>query len=116
MGALLYLIIFVIAIAYYWVKQRNTYWRDRGFLQTEISFPFGSLNGVNRIINLAEKLDVYYKQFKGQAAAVGGYFFLSPLLIAIDPELIKNIFVRDFSSFHDRGFYYNKKDDPISAK
>jgi cytochrome P450 family 6 len=116
MGVFLYIITAAIAVAYFWVKQRYAYWRDRGFLQTEISFPFGSLNGVNRIVSLAEKLDVYYNQFKGKAAAVGGYFFLSPMLIAIDPELIKNIFVRDFSSFHDRGFYFNKKDDPISAK
>lgn len=33
----------------------------------------------------------------------------------LDIELIKDIFIREFSSFHDRGFFYNKEDDPLSA-
>lgn len=36
-------------------------------------------------------------------------------MIPMDPELIQNLLVREFSSFHDRGIYYNKKDDPLSA-
>lgn len=116
MGVILYLLIGVIALVYYLVKKRYSYWTDREFLSPSSSFPFGSLKGVGSKTTLAEKLDTIYKNYKGKTPAVGMYFFLHPTIIPIDPELCKNIFVRDFASFHDRGFYYNKEDDPVSAK
>lgn len=64
----------------------------------------------------AEKMDIIYKKYKGKVPAVGIYAFLSPTILPIDPELLKNIMVREFSSFVNRGFYYNKEDDPVSAK
>lgn len=104
------LIVFIafLSIAYLWVKKRFRYWKDRGFLQGDPSFPLGTFSGVGFKMTLAENLDIYYKKFKGKVPAVGLYSFLSPIILPIDPELIKNIFVRDFQSFHDRGMYYNK--------
>ncbi|KAL7026324.1 hypothetical protein ACKWTF_013857 [Chironomus riparius] len=105
-----FLSIFIVlfTLSYLWVKRRFRFWRDRGFLQGNPSFPFGTLRGVGRSTTSAENLDYYYKKFKGKAPAVGLYNFLSPTLLPIDPELIKNILVRDFQSFHDRGFYFDK--------
>ncbi|CAG9806343.1 unnamed protein product [Chironomus riparius] len=112
-----FLSIFIVlfTLSYLWVKRRFRFWRDRGFLQGNPSFPFGTLKGVGRSTTSAENLDYYYKKFKGKAPAVGLYNFLSPTLLPIDPELIKNILVRDFQSFHDRGFYFDKEGDPLSA-
>lgn len=112
----IYLAVGVLALGYFWVKKRFNYWIDRGFESAECSFPFGSLKGVGTSTTSAEALDVIYKKFKGKAPGVGVFFFLNPTFLPIDPELHKNIFVRDFSSFHDRGFYFNKEDDPTSAK
>ncbi|XP_037028307.1 probable cytochrome P450 6a13 [Bradysia coprophila] len=112
---LLYGVIGVFLLAYYWVKRRYNFWNNRGFVSPKASFPFGSLGGVGSTITSAEAFDNYYKTYKGKAAAVGVYFFLKPTILPIDPELCKSIFVRDFSSFHERGFYYNAKDDPLSA-
>lgn len=39
----------------------------------------------------------------------------APTLFLFDLELIKNICVKDFEYFVDRGFYYNEKDDPIGC-
>lgn len=79
-------------------------------------FPFGSLKGVGTKFNTAETFDAIYKQFKGKTPAIGAYFFFQPTIIPTDPELFKNILVKDFASFHDRGFFYNKVDQPVSAK
>lgn len=116
MSAVLYLIIGIVALGYYLVRKRFNYWTDRGFPSTTGSFPFGFLQGVGSKMITVEKMDPAYKQFKGKAKAVGTYFFHDPTLMPIDPELTKNIYVREFSSFHDRGFYYNKKDDPATAR
>ena len=101
-------IILIIFVGYLWVKKRFRYWSDRGFLQGDPSFPMGTLSGVGTKMTNAEKLNVYYRKFKGKAPFVGLYNFLSPIILAIDPEFVKNILVRDFQSFHDRGMYYNK--------
>jgi cytochrome P450 family 6 len=78
-------------------------------------FPYGSLKGLGTKYPSFIGFDKYYDFYKGSTKAVGLYFFMSPKLMILDIELIKNIFIRDFTSFHDRGFYYNKEDDPLSA-
>lgn len=108
------LIIFVIflivcySFARKWVNKKFSYWTDRGFLQGDPSFPLGTLGGVGTKMINSEKYDYYYKKFKGKTPAVGLYHFLSPVLLVIDTELLKNIFVRDFASFHGRGLFNNK--------
>lgn len=116
MGAFLYLLVAVIGFGYLWIKKQFNYWTDRGFVSPPSTIPFGSLKGVGTKITNAEGMDKIYKEYKGKASVVGTYFFLKPTILTIDPEVYKNIMVRDFSSFHDRGFYYNKEDDPTSAK
>ena len=95
-------------LAYQWVQKRLRFWSDRGFLQDNPSFPLGNLSGVGTKRTNTENLDYFYKKFKGKAPAIGLYNFLSPVILPIDTELVKNILVRDFNSFHDRGLFYNK--------
>jgi cytochrome P450 family 6 len=116
MSVFLCLVIGILALAYLWVRKRYNLWTERGFLAPKASFPFGVLKGVGSSITQAERTMDIYNKFKGKAQAVGVYYFLDPVILPIDLELMKNILVRDFSSFHDRGFYYNKEDQPVSAK
>lgn len=103
-----YFIIGLLGLIYLWFSKRFKHWEERGFMSPPASIPFGNLKGVGTKISNFEAFDMFYKQYKGKAPAIGLYFFASPIIMPIDLELIKNIFIRDFSSFHDRGFYYNK--------
>lgn len=116
MSVVLCLVLAAVGLAYLLVKKRYSYWSDRGFKSPKTTFPFGSLKGVGKSVTWYDATAEIYREFKGKAPVVGFYSFFDPTILPIDPKLIKNILVRDFSSFHDRGFYYNKKDDPISAK
>lgn len=115
MFALIFIAVAVLTLIYFWVQKRYRYWSDKGFLQVPSEFPFGALKGVGTKVASCIAFDGYYKSFKGRAQAVGVYFFFSPVVMITDIELLKNIFIRDFASFHDRGLYYNKEDDPLSA-
>ncbi|XP_069673194.1 probable cytochrome P450 6a14 [Periplaneta americana] len=55
-----------------------------------------------------------YKKFEGQRFA-GIYQFHVPILLILDPELIKNVLVKDFEHFHDRGFPFDEKIEPLAA-
>jgi len=46
---------------------------------------------------------------------VGFYLFQKPAAFIIDLELAKQILIKNFSNFSDKGIYYNEKDDPMSA-
>lgn len=102
------LLTIAVFIGRQWIKKKFSFWTKRGFLQANPSFPLGTLSGVGTKISNAEKLDIYYREFKGKSPVVGIYNFLSPVILVLDPECLKNILVRDFQSFHDRGLYYNK--------
>lgn len=114
MSVLLYLVVSVSALVYFLLYKLSNYWKNRGFKGPEYSFPFGSLKGVGTKISRTEVLDDFYKNFKDKTPGAGIFYFFSPVLMPIDPELIKNILVREFASFTDRGFYYNRND--VSAK
>lgn len=116
MSVVLYLILAVFGLSYLWIKRRCSYWTRLGFPSADVNFPFGLLKDVGTKTTFAEAEDVVYKKFKGQAPAVGEFFFLGPSLLAMDPEFCKSILVKDFTSFHDRGFYHNTKDQPIWTK
>lgn len=52
---------------------------------------------------------------KGNGPFCGLYFFHSPVVLATDLGFVKNVLIKDFSSFQERGVFYNEKDDPLSA-
>jgi cytochrome P450 family 6 len=102
-------------IAYLWLKKRENFWKERNFPSANFQFPFGSMNGIGTKTPFCLGLDEFYKEFKHKGPAVGFFSFTNPVLLPIDPNLIKHILVTDFDSFHDRALYYNKRDDPISG-
>lgn len=109
------LIVFVCLLVYFSFQKRFKFWNERGFVSAPTDFPFGSLKGVGTKFPSFKRFDELYKTCKGKAEVLGVYIFLSPTLLVLDLELLKNIFIRDFASFQDRGFYFNKEDDPLSA-
>lgn len=114
--AFILLLGFFMLAAYLLANKRNRYWIDRGYLSPPNYFPFGSVKGVGTKCTESEAMNVIYEHYKGKAPAIGTFFFFQPSIVVLDLELYKNILVRDFSSFSDRGMYYNKEDEPTSAK
>lgn len=56
-----------------------------------------------------------YKKLKSKGDYVGLYFLNKPVLFVLSPEFAKTVLVRDFQYFINRGVYFNKEDDPLSA-
>lgn len=103
----------VWAISYF--RKKYSYFSDRGLLTPTPYFPLGNFWKVGITLHFIENINSIYKKFKGKDVMCGFYVFTRPVTLALDLDLIKNIMVKDFYSFHDRGLYYNENTDPLSA-
>lgn len=98
-----------------WVKRKFEYFKDRGIPYLKPEFYFGNARGVGTKIHLSELLRKVYLEFKNESPIAGLFLYTNPVYVITDPELVKQIFVRDFNNFPNRGRYFNEKDDPLSA-
>jgi cytochrome P450 family 6 len=110
-----YGLVALVALVYFWFRKKYSFWESHGFPTIPGKFPFGSVSGMGISVHSSDMLKKFYDQHKETSPAFGLYFMTQPVLIPTDPELVKDILVRHFESFHDRGFYFNEKDDPLSG-
>lgn len=115
MQILLAIIVSVATFVWLFYKYKFSYWERRGVLHDKPVFPYGSIAGVGTVIHSAQLMQQIYTKFKGKDRIAGLYTIFSPSAVVLDPELFKNILIKDFAYFDERGTYYNEKDDPISA-
>ncbi|XP_055549580.1 probable cytochrome P450 6a13 [Wyeomyia smithii] len=111
-------IYFVLAAALlpvYWFRDRYAYWQKRGVPHLPGRFPFGNLQNLNsqHLSALAKR---QYEQLKSPGRKLGGiFFFINPVAMALELDFVRDVLIKDFQYFHDRGLYYNEKDDPLTA-
>ncbi|XP_062552473.1 probable cytochrome P450 6a14 [Armigeres subalbatus] len=111
----IYLTVLALTLAVLWVRKRYSYWKERGIPYSEPSFPAGNIRGVGRTQHLSTQMQRCYNELKGKGPVGGVFFFINPVALATDLDLIKNVLVKDFQYFHDRSIYHNEKDDPLSG-
>lgn len=111
-----FIVLTVLALLlYYIIKRRYSFWQRHGVPFVKPTFPFGNLKGVGKEFHFCEVAIKFYNENKHRSPFVGIYFFLSPVVLLTDLDLVKSVMAKDFSVFHERRFYHNEKDDPLSA-
>lgn len=105
----------LIIIAYY--KFSFQYWKKQNVPFIQPSIPWGNYpSALKRQDNFGELIvQMYHKMKKQGHKYFGIYLFFRPCFVPTDPKFIKLILAKDFQHFNFRNFYYNEKDDPISA-
>ncbi|KAJ9577524.1 hypothetical protein L9F63_005897 [Diploptera punctata] len=100
----------VILIAIYaYFKRSFSYWNRRGVPSLNPSVPFGNFTKLRSNI---EDYSKFYKKLHGKK--IGGlYKFNKPILLLRDPEIIKNVLVKDFDLFYSRGIFVNEEKEPL---
>lgn len=105
-----------VAVAYLLNQRLHNYWTRLGFKQLEQTFFAGNAGA---LVTLKSSLGEYfmnlYNKHKNDHKIVGIYFFYRPLLVVNDPELLQDIMIRDFTSFHDRPMPCDEVNDPLTA-
>ena len=110
-----FLAVCVLAGVYVYFKVSFNYWKKRNVPYAKPKFPFGNLGDMLLLkASIAHLFENIYKELDGEK--YGGTFALTkPGFIFRDPDIIKNVLVKDFSSFHDRGFYMDEELEPLSG-
>uniref|UniRef100_A0A182VF63 Uncharacterized protein n=1 Tax=Anopheles merus TaxID=30066 RepID=A0A182VF63_ANOME len=99
-----------------WIHRRYNFWKDRSVAYIKPRFPFGNFATLGKVEHIAPITQRHYDHFKRQNVPYGGVFMItSPLLYIFDTKLIKQLLVKDFHHFPNRGVYFNERDDPLSA-
>lgn len=100
----LLLFLSTFTVAYWFVKYKYTYWKRKGFK----SYPnpvfllghFGP--AITQKMFIGELIARIYKSV--DEPFVGIYGFLWPFLLVRDPQIIRNILIKDFQYFTDRKY------------
>ncbi|KAJ6632804.1 putative cytochrome P450 6a14, partial [Pseudolycoriella hygida] len=116
---MLYNIIFLVSacigLAFYFLRQRYSFWKRFNVPYIEPTFPFGNIRNLGKTIHAAKLFEKYYNELKGSGQFGGLYFFISPTVLATNLDFVKNVLIKDFNHFVSRGVYYNEEDDPLSG-
>lgn len=91
------------------------YWKRRNIPQAEGQKPLvGDASSMFlRIECLGEFFQTFYNKYKHHKF-IGAYLSYRPVLIVNDPELIQDIMIKNFTSFHDRPVPINEEADPLT--
>jgi len=106
----------ILAVVIYFTNQHFfSYWKNRGFPYKEPTFLLGELKGmITMKKSFGEFFTHLYENYKHKRL-LGLYFTYRPTLIVNDPLLIQEIMIKDFTSFHDRGFPVDEEIDPLGG-
>lgn len=108
------LVIGAVLLAYYFYVKTFEYWKTRGVPHIEPKFPHGNTAGLGTKFHTFAIVKKVYDELKDKGPVGGIYISFRPTAVITDLDLVKNVLVKDFNYFPNRGIYYNAKHDPIS--
>lgn len=109
---LITIIVVCVFLIYYLSQKRHRFWSSRGFVQLEPKFLFGNISTAKQRVSFGELLQQLYEKSKVHKL-VGIYLFYKPVLLVNDPILLQHVFIKNFTSFHDRPVTINLEVDPL---
>ncbi|KAH8354876.1 hypothetical protein KR093_000180, partial [Drosophila rubida] len=104
-------------VVYFFFHRRNKmqHWQKQGIPCEEPHLLLGTMSGAFTKVSSHEVFQRYYNEFRGKGPFVGFYFFHRPAAFIMEPFLVKQILIKEFNKFTDRGFFNNPEDDPLSG-
>ncbi|KOX72550.1 putative cytochrome P450 6a14 [Melipona quadrifasciata] len=105
----------LLLAVYYYATSTFDFWKNRGVVGPR---PLPYFGNIKDILFARKSVAVYVKEiydaYKNESM-IGLYSRTTPLLVICEPKLIKDVLIRDFSHFSDRGLTINEKVEPLSS-
>ncbi|KAK1122066.1 hypothetical protein K0M31_009909 [Melipona bicolor] len=107
-------VIAVLLAFCYYSTSAFSFWKNRGIPGPKPVFFFGnSMDILFSRFSAAEYVHKLFPDFKDDPM-FGLYMRRSAVLVLRDPELLRDVMVRDFSTFSERGFIAYERTEPLS--
>ncbi|EDW32573.1 GL10370 [Drosophila persimilis] len=104
-----------LALAYNFFRNTYSYWERKG-VPNERPLPLiGNVKGIGTKYHFRDINQRIYDKFKGVAPFAGMFTFFKRSALIIDLDLIKQVLIKDFQYFQDRGVFNNVRDDPLTG-
>lgn len=114
--AIFFAFFFVIfGLFFYYVKRKYSVLEELGYLHEKPSFPFGNMLGAGKNLHPIQVFQRGYRKYSREAPAFGIYFFLSHNVVLTSLDVIKDVLIKNFDTFHNRGLFHSKEHDPLTA-
>ncbi|XP_068081311.1 cytochrome P450 6k1 [Anabrus simplex] len=112
----LFLVLAAAPLVYLYSTRTYGHWKKRKIPFVKPVPLFGNMLDVILVRrSLAEITEKIYRKGAGQPV-IGFFQFQKPVLLLRDPEVIKAVMVKEFSSFHDNSFIVDETLDPLAAR
>lgn len=104
----------LLTTLYFYITYTFSYWKRKSVPFIESSIPFGNLSPFfRRVRSFGQNLHDLYTS--STEPVLGIYLALRPALLIRDPKIAKDILIKDFQYFHDRGYKYNLNHNKLAA-
>lgn len=113
---LLYFILPVAAAIYYFLKKKFSYFESLGIPFAKPKWPMGNLHGSGSTKHMFELLMDVYEECKGKDVICGFYNFIQPNFVVIDPACARDVMVKDFNHFINRGGFVSEDKEPLTGE
>ncbi|ALC40934.1 Cyp6u1 [Drosophila busckii] len=104
-----------VALAYSFYQSTYNYWKQRGVPHERPLLFFGNMKGIGSKLHFRDVNQRVYARFKGKTPFAGMFQFLKRVAFIIDLDLVKQVLIKDFNKFQDRGIFNNVRDDPLTG-
>ena len=106
------LLVLILAI-YYYFKSPYDFWNSRKVAGPKPSLLFGNFKDLMLSrLSVGDYTTKIYNEFKNEPF-IGVYARRTPVLLVNDPEYIKDVLIKDFTVFADRGLKIFEKIEPL---
>lgn len=111
---ILSLTVVVLLIIHHYFFKTSKFWKERGVRGPEPNALFGTIKDVMFLkLSMGDYMKKVYLEYPDEPM-VGLYARSSPILLIRDLDLIKDVLIKDFSTFSGRGIRVNTNAEPLS--
>ena len=92
----------LLALGYWWLCGKWKYWEEQGIPGPTPSLPAGNFGPIMSMkVHILDVFRDLYHQFPGEKV-IGIYTIHQPAMVVNDPDMARQILVKDFNHFVDR--------------
>lgn len=116
-SVLFYIILPLLGAGYFFLKKKYSNFEERGIPHLKpTSLLMGNISGIGKTKHIMDLLKEVYEEGKRKGDVIAGFYtMISPTLLVTDLDLYKQIAVKDFNNFVNRGVYVNEENEPITG-